>query len=214
MANHNLPTLTSTYADFVAQMDSRMDDISIGFEPTLTTVSNVAIGTIRWVAASNKWEKWSGSAWGDLSTAYGINISGNAATATKLTTPRNINGVAFDGTQNITIGISSSLTINNGGAGVASGGTFNGTAAVTISYNTIGAPSTTGSGASGTWGISITGNAATATTATKLNTGANAWLVEQSGTDLLFKYNGTVVFEITSTGALLAAGDITATATL
>jgi hypothetical protein len=36
-------------------------------------------------------------------------LSGNAATATKLATPRNINGVAFDGSQNITI--TSSLAI-------------------------------------------------------------------------------------------------------
>ena len=36
------------------------------------------------------------------------------------------------------------------------------------------APSLTGSGASGTWGISISGNAATATTATSANTATNA----------------------------------------
>jgi hypothetical protein len=54
------------------------------------------------------------------------------------------------------------LTINNGGAGAASGATFNGSSAVTISYNTVGAPSTSGTGASGTWGISITGSAASA----------------------------------------------------
>jgi hypothetical protein len=35
--------------------------------------------------------------------------------------------------------VANALTINNGGAGAASGATFNGSAAVTISYNTIGA---------------------------------------------------------------------------
>jgi hypothetical protein len=39
-----------------------------------------------------------------------------------------------------------------------------GGSALTVSYNTVGAPSTTGANASGTWGINITGNAATATT--------------------------------------------------
>jgi hypothetical protein len=53
------------------------------------------------------------------------------------------------------------LTFNNGGAGAASGTTFNGSVAETISYNTLGAPSATGTGASGTWGISISGVAAT-----------------------------------------------------
>jgi len=61
--------------------------------------------------------------------------------------------------------VTNALTMNNGGAGVASGATYNGSAAQTISYNTVGAPSITGTNASGTWGISISGNAATATTA-------------------------------------------------
>jgi len=56
-------------------------------------------------------------------------------------------------------------TFNNGGAGDVSGTTFNGGTARTISYNTVGAPSTSGTNATGTWGISITGNAATATSA-------------------------------------------------
>jgi hypothetical protein len=51
--------------------------------------------------------------------------------------------------------------MNSGGAGDASGTTYNGSVSRTLSYNTIGAPSTTGANASGTWGINITGNANT-----------------------------------------------------
>ena len=58
-----------------------------------------------------------------------------AASATKLATARTINGVAFDGTANITVADSTKAPL-------------------------------TGAGASGTWGINITGNAATSTTAT------------------------------------------------
>jgi hypothetical protein len=76
-------------------------------------------------------------------------LSGNATTATTATTAN---------------ATTQAVTFNNGGSGAASGTTFNGGTARTISYNTIGAPSTTGTNASGTWGISITGNAATATT--------------------------------------------------
>jgi hypothetical protein len=61
-------------------------------------------------------------------------------------------------------GTPNALTMNSGGAGAASGTTFDGSVARTISYNTIGAPSVTGTNASGTWSISVTGNAATATT--------------------------------------------------
>jgi hypothetical protein len=53
------------------------------------------------------------------------------------------------------------VTFNNGGAGGASGSTYTGSAALTVSYNTVGAPSTTGTNASGTWGINVTGNSAT-----------------------------------------------------
>jgi hypothetical protein len=166
MANHNLPTLTSTYANFVTEMDARMDDISIGFDPALTTATNIATGTIRWVSASSKWEKWSGVSWADLASTYAINISGAATTANQLTTARTINGVSFNGSANISINLNNALTINNAGTGVASGSTFNGSAAITISYNTVGAPSVSGANATGTWGISITGNAGTATSAT------------------------------------------------
>ena len=71
------------------------------------------------------------------------------------------------------LSLPNALTINNGGAGGASGSTFNGSSALTISYNTVGAPSTGGTGATGTWGISISGNAATATSATSATTATN-----------------------------------------
>jgi hypothetical protein len=48
--------------------------------------------------------------------------------------------------------------MNSGGAGDLPGTTYNGSASRTISYNTIGAPSTTGTNASGTWSITATGN--------------------------------------------------------
>lgn len=73
-----------------------------------------------------------------------------------------------------TVSVTNAVTFNNGGAGAASGTTYDGGTARTISYNSIGAPSTTGTGASGTWGISITGNAATATTSTTTTTATTA----------------------------------------
>jgi hypothetical protein len=59
--------------------------------------------------------------------------------------------------------VTNSLTINNGGAGDNSGSTFNGSSAKTISYNSIGSPSVGGANATGTWNISVTGNAGTVT---------------------------------------------------
>ena len=104
-----------------------------------------------------------------LTTLNASNISsGTLAQARLANSSLTVNGTAISlgGSGTITANSSVNLTFNNGGAGDASGTTFNGGTAKTISYNTIGAPSTTGTNASGTWGISITGSAATAGTVT------------------------------------------------
>jgi hypothetical protein len=69
--------------------------------------------------------------------------------------------------------VTNAVTFNDGGAGGVSGSTFNGASTLTVSYNTIGAPKADGTGASGTWGINISGNAATATSATSATTTTN-----------------------------------------
>ena len=56
-----------------------------------------------------------------------------------------------------------SVTFNSSGSGASSPTSFNGSVAQTISYNTIGAPGISGTNATGTWPISISGTAATAT---------------------------------------------------
>jgi hypothetical protein len=87
------------------------------------------------------------------------NTTGNAATATKLATPRNINGVAFDGTSDITIAatVANALTINSSGLGLTSPVIFDGSATKTISYNTVGAAPTIGSSSITTLGTITTG---------------------------------------------------------
>ena len=75
----------------------------------------------------------------------------------------------------VTLGNSlSSITFNNGGGGGGSGSTYNGSGALTVSYNTVGAPSTTGSNASGTWGISISGSSGSSGSADKLSTASGS----------------------------------------
>lgn len=92
-------------------------------------------------------------------------LSGVATSANTLTTARNINGTSFNGSADITItaNTSQSITFNDSGTGAASGNTFNGGTARTISYNTIGASPLAGSASlttvgtitSGTWNGSI-----------------------------------------------------------
>jgi hypothetical protein len=68
-------------------------------------------------------------------------LTGNASTATKLLTSKNINGVPFDGSSDIFITTSSpnSLTFTNTGIGDISGSSYDGSLAKIISYNSIGA---------------------------------------------------------------------------
>jgi hypothetical protein len=108
-------------------------------------------------------------------------------------------------------------TFNNSGSGDSSGITFDGSAARTISYNTIGAPSTTGTNASGSWGISVTGTAANVAggAANKLlyqsgsNTTAFADAPVSSGTYL--KWNGTAFAWDTPSGSGDVVGPSSAT---
>lgn len=173
MANHSLPALTSSYTSFVSEMSARFNDLAVGLDPAVSTNNNPATGntvpvnfptgSIRWSSGNNKWQKRTVDDWVDLSNNYAINISGNSATATALATSRTINNVSFNGTSDININLNNTLTFSSTGNGAVSGTTFNGNAASIISYNSIGAPSITGAGATGAnWGISITGNAATA----------------------------------------------------
>jgi hypothetical protein len=71
-ANFNLPVLTSTYANFLAEMKSRDEDIAVWFEGTTST--NIPAGTKKWNSTGNKFEKWNGATWSDLSTLYEIKV--------------------------------------------------------------------------------------------------------------------------------------------
>jgi len=109
---------------------------------------------------------------GGAGAASGTTFNGSVARTISYNTvgAPSTTGTNASGTWSISISgsaasVANALTFNNAGTGVVSGTTFNGAAARTISYNTIGAPSTTGTNASGTWSISISGSAATLTTA-------------------------------------------------
>ena len=157
MADHLKPTITSTYSDFVTEMDARFDDLAVGLDPAVTSATNVPTNATRWSSASNKWQKYNGTSWSDLSSLYSINISGNAGTVT--------NGVYTNGTYSnptwLTSLAGSKITGDiAGNAGTAAalatarninGVAFNGTAAISINLNNSITFNNTGTGgASGT----------------------------------------------------------------
>jgi hypothetical protein len=82
MADHSKPTTSSTYSNFVSELDGRLDDITLGLDPANVTPTNVPTNAIRWSSASNKWQKWNGTTWNDLSASYSININGTVGATT------------------------------------------------------------------------------------------------------------------------------------
>ena len=130
-----LGTMSTQNANAVAITGGTINGTTVG-----ATTAAAVTGT---VVTANTY--FSGAGTNLTGTASGLSIGGNAATATSAGS------------------VTNNLTINSGGAGGTSPQTYNGGTAITVSYNTVGAPSTTGTNASGTWGISITGNSATVT---------------------------------------------------
>ena len=129
--------------------------------PNLTTLANLAsVGTITSGTWSGLFGAVSGANLTNLTAANisagtaGINISGNAGTATALQTGRTINGTTFDGTGNIVITAASSTLLANDNTWTGLN-TFANATTTLISGNT--AWFTTVIGA-------LTGNASTATT--------------------------------------------------
>jgi hypothetical protein len=79
MANWSNPTLTSTYTNFLSELKDRDDDLAKAFDGT--TSSNLATGTIRWNSTANRWQKWTGSVWAELTATYALTAlttTGNA----------------------------------------------------------------------------------------------------------------------------------------
>jgi len=95
--------------------------------------------------------------------------------------------------------VANAATFNTSG-GAAPGTTFDGSAARTIDYSTVGAPKADGTGASGTWGISISGNAATATSSTNIAGGTAGALPYNTGA------GATTFLSLGTTNYVLTAG--------
>lgn len=118
---------------------------------------------------------------------------GGSGTVTSVAASGGSTGLTFSGSP-----ITTSGTLTLGGTlAVASGGT--GATSASGARLNLDVPSTTGGGASGTWGINISGSAASATSATTAST-ANA----------LNSSNSYSMVNLTASGSITASGNVTA----
>ena len=159
---------------------------------------------------------------GTVTTAAQPNIT-SVGTLTGLSVTATITGSVSGSAGSATTAgsVDESATFNNSGSGVASGTAYNGGTARTISYNTIGAPSTTGTNASGTWGINVSGSAGSATSATTAGTVTTAAQPNITSTGTLSSLtvtgtmnSGTMQSTAITTGSSATAGTITGDYTL
>lgn len=96
MADWSLPGLGSNYDVLMNNLKDREVDLAKMFDGTDST--NLPVGAVGWSSTNNRFEKWSGTAWGALATTYNINVStlgGRSASDFILATARGaVNGVA------------------------------------------------------------------------------------------------------------------------
>lgn len=178
--------------------------LSVGSATSATTATNLASGTANQIPYQT----------GAGATSF---ITAPSSGVTYLSW----NGSAFAWASTGSTVITNSVTFNNGGAGAVSGTAFNNSANVTVSYNTIGAPSTTGTNASGTWGINISGNAATANSASTATSATTATTASQLVTTNAYQattFTATTQFSgpgtgLTGTASALNIGGSAASAT-
>jgi len=85
MADWSLPTLSSTYTNFLSQLQARDTDLALAFDGTTTT--SQPTGTVRWDSTANRWKKWNGTSWAELTSTYaltGLSTTGAASIGTTL----------------------------------------------------------------------------------------------------------------------------------
>lgn len=105
------------------------------------------------------------------------------------------NNLNSSGQLDATDGLTNAVPVANGGTGAST---------ASAAQVNLDVPATDGTGATGEWPIDISGNAATASAATAFST--TNWTIEQSGLNLVFKYNGVAVGSISSVGVLGGSG--------
>lgn len=87
MADHNLPTTTSTYVNVLAQISARLSDIAQGLNSGTTSPTNLPNNSLRWNPTSKVWEIYNSgtTTWSTWTTSLNIPINGTIGATTPST---------------------------------------------------------------------------------------------------------------------------------
>ena len=209
MADHSKPTVTSTYANFVTELDGRLDDLARGLDPATTSPTNLPVGSVYFSSSAAKWLKTTAGAPVDLVGTYAISINGNANTVT--------NGVYTSGSYADPAWITSISGAKVSGAiggnaatasALATGRTingvsFNGTANISVNVNNNLTFNNAGSGAAS----GVTFNGGTATTISYNTIGAPS----AAGAGATGTWNISINGASTSAGTATSASQLVTT---
>jgi hypothetical protein len=123
MSNWALPTLTSTYTNFLSEVSARIDDAGKMSRSDTVTLTSPPVGHTRWNTSTSRWETNTGTVgvpvWTVLASTYGINVS----TANAWSTGRTVGvsgdaagtSAAWTGSGNISFAVA--LAVVNGNVG-------------------------------------------------------------------------------------------------
>lgn len=125
MADWTKPTLSSTYANYLSETTGRDVDCAVQF--STGTITSPPTGAVKWDTSLNRWQKWSGTAWGELATTYAF--TGVSATSLNVTGNTTLGDAAADTTTHN----GNTLSFPNG---ATISGTLSFSGAVTFAANT------------------------------------------------------------------------------
>jgi len=204
-----------------AALDS-FDDRYLGAKSSAPTVDNdgntLLVGSIYWNSTNNKLNVWDGSAWQQGAFSAGSLL----ANVVEDTTP--VLGGSLDVGTNSIVSVSNrdiNITPNGSGNVVLDGLNYpqadgsNGQYLQTngsgqLSFSTVSTPSLSSLGIANHDNLSVDGSGNVALGSSSVAFGTSKWTIVLDGNDLDFKYNGTTVFKLASSGAVTSADNITA----